>query len=147
MNFLMNSEILAPAAVLVAWTMIILIWMTITRFAALAKSGISFSETPAGAQYRAIEDRMPPKVNWVSHNYTHLVEQPTVFYATVAILALAGAGSGINATLAWGYVGIRIVHSLWQLSVNTLPVRIALFMASSICLIALTVNAVCATLF
>lgn len=147
MNIIMNAEILAPAAVLVAWTMTILIWMTITRFVAIGKSGMSLSDTPAGARYNLIEDKMPPKVNWVSHNYTHLVEQPTLFYATVAILALAGAGSGINATLAWAYAGIRIVHSLWQLSVNTLPIRIALFMASSVCLIALVVNAVCTTLF
>jgi hypothetical protein len=90
---------------------------------------------------------MPPKVNWKSHNYTHLMEQPTLFYAVVAVLALAGAGDGVNVTLAWAYVGIRVVHSFWQALVNIVPVRAALFTLSTLCLLALSINAVRVTLF
>ncbi len=50
-----------------------------------------------------------------------------MFYGVVAVLALADAGVGINVALAWFYVTLRIVHSLWQAKVNTLPVRITLF--------------------
>jgi len=83
---------------------------------------------------------------WKSHNFTHLMEQPTLFYAAVAILALAGAGEGLNTQLAWGYVAIRIIHSLWQATVNTIPVRFGLYLLSTICLVALAVNAIRATL-
>jgi len=90
---------------------------------------------------------MPAKVNWKSHNYTHLMEQPTLFYAVVAVLALAGEGSGINASLAWAYVGIRVVHSIWQSTINIISVRVALFTASTLVLWGLAINAVRATLF
>jgi hypothetical protein len=74
------------------------------------------------------------------------MEQPTLFYAVVMILALVGQGDGLNAQLAWGYVVIRILHSLWQGLVNTIPVRFGLFILSTLCLMALAINAVRATL-
>ena len=82
----------------------------------------------------------------LSHNYTHLMEQPTIFYPAVVILAMTGARP-VDIGMAWAYVAIRIVHSLWQSLVNRLPVRIALFTASSIFLVALALRAVMATLF
>ena len=48
--------------------------------------------------------------------------------------------------LAWAYVVLRIAHSLWQATVNRIPVRLALFALSSLCLIALSLLAVIATL-
>lgn len=74
------------------------------------------------------------------------MEQPTVFYAAIVILALSGGGAGINAIFAWSYVAIRILHSIWQATINRLPVRMFLFTISSVCLIALSINAVRATL-
>ncbi len=140
----MNAPILAPAAVLVLWTLIMLFWMAGSRFPVLSK--MDMSQSPPGGRGIDLEPMLPRGSNWKSHNYTHLVEQPTIFYAAVVILALAGAGAGINATLAWAYVGIRIVHSFWQALVNTVPIRLGLFLLSTICLTVLAVNAVRATL-
>ena len=139
--------ILAPAAVLVLWSLFVLLWMTATRFPAFAKAGLKLSEAEPGSRYVDVEPSMPAKVNWKSHNYTHLMEQPTIFYAAVVILALAGEGSGINASLAWAYVGFRVVHSLWQGIVNIISVRVTLFTLATLCLWVLAVNAVRATLF
>jgi hypothetical protein len=138
--------ILAPAAVLVIWTLVVLMWVTVTRFPAFAKAGMNIGNAPQGSRYVDVEKKMPPAVNWKSHNYTHLLEQPTIFYAVVAILALAGEGSGINLTLAWAYVFIRIIHSIWQAVVNKLLVRVSLFFLSTLCLWGLAINAVRGTL-
>lgn len=140
------APILAPAAVLVAWSLIVMMWMIITRFPGIKRAQLGARVAQPGMRYQDIEPDIEDSVNWKSHNYTHLMEQPTLFYATVAILALAGAGTGANVILAWLYVGLRIAHSLWQGLVNTLPVRILLFALSSTVLIALGVNAVLATL-
>jgi len=139
--------ILAPAAVLVLWSLVVLLWMTATRWPAFARAGLKIGEAEPGSRYVDVESEMPAKVNWKSHNYTHLMEQPTIFYAAVAILALAGEGSGINVAFAWAYVGIRVVHSIWQGTINIIPVRVALFTVSTLFLWALAINAVRATLF
>jgi hypothetical protein len=143
----MNSPILAPAAVLVLWSLIMLVWMALTRFPAIAKSGMDVSKAPPGGRGKDLEAILPPSVNWKSHNYTHLMEQPTLFYATVAVLALSNAGTGTNVALAWAYTGLRVAHSLWQATVNTIiPVRFGLFLASTICLFGMAISAVRITL-
>jgi hypothetical protein len=143
----MQSPILAPAAALVLWSMVVLMWVTVTRFAAISRlpKDQLRALSQAGTRGPDLEKILPDSANWKSHNYTHLMEQPTAFYAVVIILALAGAGAGMNTTLAWGYVVLRIVHSIWQGTVNKLPVRMFLFTASSLCLIALAINALRAT--
>ncbi len=142
----MENTILAPAAVLVLWSIIMLIWMAGTRLPAMSKLGVDLKTAPPGGRGQEIDLTVPPSVAWKSHNYTHLMEQPTLFYAVVGILALAGQGGGLNTTLAWAYVGLRIAHSLWQTLVNKIPVRFALFLTSTICLAALAVRAVIATI-
>lgn len=139
--------ILGPAAVLVLWSLIVLAWVVITRFPAFAKAGIKIGSVPAGARYVDVEKTLPPTVNWVSHNYTHLMEQPTLFYALIAVLALAGDTSSINLAAAWGYVGLRVVHSAWQGLINIVSVRLVLFTLSTFCLWILAINAVRLTVF
>ena len=141
------TPILAPAAILVLWSLVVLLWMTATRFPAFAKAGIEVSNAPRGARYADVEKDMPAKVNWVSHNYTHLMEQPTIFYAVIAILAIAGTTNEVNVYAAWAYAGLRIAHSLWQGLVNVVKIRILLFTLSTICLWVLAMNAVRATVF
>lgn len=139
--------ILAPAAILILWSLFVLLWMTFTRFSAFAKAGLNLNEAEPGARYVDVEPSMPAKVNWKSHNYTHLMEQPTLFYAVVVVLALAGDASDLSLTMAWAYVGIRVVHSIWQATVNIIPVRVVLFTLSTLCLWVLAINAVRITLF
>jgi hypothetical protein len=140
------SPILAPAAVLALWTFVMLFWMIGTRFVAFGQAKIDLGKAKPGGRGVNLEGVLPDKVNWKAHNYTHLMEQPTVFYAVAGILALAGAGTGMNLYLAWGYTGLRIVHSLWQATVNRIPPRAMLFFLSSACLMMLSISAVRVTL-
>jgi hypothetical protein len=132
--------------VLVAWTLVMLVWMAWTRGAALRRTGRSLATAPPGGRGRDLEGVLEPEVNWKAHNYTHLTEQPTIFYATVAILAMVGAGA-LDVLLAWLYVALRIVHSVWQATVNRVPVRFAIFALSTLCLAVLAFRAVLATVF
>ena len=140
----MTAPILAPAAILILWSLIMLIWLAATRLPALSKAGLDLSG--AGGRGQDIDPQLPPSVAWKSHNYAHLMEQPTLFYAVVVLLTLVGQGDGLNAQLAWAYVGIRIAHSLWQALVNTVLIRFGLFILSTISLFALSINLVIATL-
>lgn len=140
----MQAQMLAPAAVLVVWTLIMLFWTAGVRLPALKKAGIDLGARPGG-RGQDLEGAVDPKINWPSHNYSHLVEQPTVFYPTVVILAMMGA-SGVDVGLAWAYVALRIVHSIWQATVNKVPVRFLLFITSTLALVALALRACAVTL-
>ena len=65
------------------------------------------------------------------------MEQPTVFYALVAYSYLAGQQNAVNLALAWGYVTIRVAHSLVQATVNIVLVRFSLFALGTLVLAAL----------
>lgn len=136
------NSLLGPAAVLVLWSLVVLAWVASTRLPAFSRGGITLGKIPVGARYADVEADMPAKINWVSHNYTHLMEQPTLFYAVVLVLAVAGDTSGVSLTAAWAYALIRIAHSLWQGIVNTVPVRALMFGLSTLCLWVLAINAV-----
>lgn len=143
----MQAQMLAPAAVLVVWSLIVMLWIIPARFGAVAKiSDKSVLPNKRGVRGADLEGVLPDKANWPAHNFSHLMEQPTVFYPTVLILAVMGP-SALDVALAWAYVVLRILHSLWQNIVNTIPVRFALFLASSIALIVLAIRAAMATLF
>jgi hypothetical protein len=141
----MQAQILAPAAVLVLWSLVMLVWLAASRGAAMRQRGGGLANAPPGGRGQDLEGVLEPRVNWKAHNYTHLMEQPTIFYATVAILAIMGAGA-LDVLLAWIYVAARIVHSLWQATVNVVTVRFGLFLISTLALLVLAVRAVSATL-
>jgi hypothetical protein len=139
----MAPNILTPAAVLVIWTVIVCIWMAATRGPALGKLGTD--KLKHGARGQDLEGLIPDEVNWKAHNYVNLLEQPTIFYAAVFILVLSGYGA-LDTLLAWLYVVLRIGHSVWQAAVNRQPARAILFLASTVVLAILAVQALLATL-
>lgn len=139
----MQANILTPAAVLVLWTLIMLVWMAATRGPALRKLGTD--KLKHGARGQDLEGLIADEINWKAHNYAHLLEQPTVFYAAVFILMLSGYDLA-DTLLAWLYVVLRIVHSVWQAAINRQPMRMILFLASSVVLIVLALRALAATL-
>ncbi len=134
------SPILVPVVALVAWSLLMMLWMAATRLPAMKKAGISLDGLVGGRGVN-LDGVVPDEVQWKSHNYSHLMEQPTLFYAVVLTLALLGEGNAVNVWLAWLYVAIRVVHSLVQAMINTIIVRFSLFMISSVVLLVLTIRA------
>lgn len=131
----MESAILTPALALICWTMIIWFWMYALRIPAMTNAGID----PDDAKHPGSLGGLPTHVRAVADNYNHLHEQPTVFYALVFYSALAGTGTGLAVTLAWAYVGLRVLHSLVQNTANKVMIRFSVFALSSLVLVALTV--------
>lgn len=140
-----QAQMLAPAAVLVCWSLIMLAWLARARFAAMAKAGFDLKQARPGGRGQDLQGVLPDPVMWKSHNYTHLMEQPTLFYAVVVILALAGPARA-DLVLAWGYAALRIIHSLYQATVNNVPVRFTIFGLATFCLIGLALRAAIVTL-
>lgn len=138
----MYSPILAPVVALVVWTLLVLIWMMASRFAAMRRKGISLKGRVGGRGGAQLEGVVEDDVMWKSHNYMHLVEQPTLFYAIALALAVGHAGGGYSEMLAWAYVVLRILHSVVQATVNIVAYRFLLFALSSAALIGLAIQGV-----
>ena len=137
---MMHSEILKPMVALVAWTLVMLLWMLVTRLPAMRASGVDLN-TLVGTKAADADGRLPSKVQWKAHNHNHLMEQPTLFYAVCTVIAVSGTGNGVNSWIAWAYVALRVAHSVWQATINKVSVRFVLFLGASIALVALTLHA------
>jgi len=135
------SPILAPIVALVAWSLIMLLWLAVARRRAFAAMGIRWGTIPRGSRGANLDGKAPDEAQWPAHNYMHLMEQPTVFYAIALTLALMDMGGGINLYLAWGYVGLRIIHSIVQATINIVQIRFTIFALATLCLLGLTVHA------
>lgn len=137
---MIGMAILQPLVALMVWTMVMWLWMYVTRIPAMSRAKVD-PDALARDPDASLDRLLPAQVQWKAHNYNHLHEAPTVFYAVGLLLAIIGQGDGMNALLAWIYVGLRVIHSLVQATANKVMVRFVLFALSSLVLIALILHA------
>ena len=127
-----------PILTLVAWTLVMWIWMYATRIPAMRKANMNVEElSRTGAPLV-----LPPEVARVADNYNHLHEQPTIFYALAIAAQLAGTADAISIGVAWAYVALRIIHSLIQATVNVIMWRFTVFSIASVVLLILLLRTV-----
>jgi hypothetical protein len=134
------SPLLGPVVALVAWSILVLFYLAFARFSAIKRARLKVDPS-RGGRGQDLDGVLEPRANWPAHNYAHLMEQPTLFYAIVLALALMGFDHWLNVTLAWTYVALRVVHSLVQIFHNDLRIRFPLFLLSTLALLALTIHA------
>ena len=132
----MTDSILNPILALICWSLLIWLLMYIRRLPAMQKAGLD----PQEAQFPGSLNVLPAAARGAADNYNHLMEQPTIFYALGFYVHLSGGADVIAISLAWGYVVLRVLHSLVQVSVNLVIFRFGLFALSTICLFALAVK-------
>ena len=124
------NTLIAPVMALVAWSLLIWLWMYIQRLPAMSKAGIK----PQDAAFPGGLDGLPPIARQAADNYNHLMEQPTIFYAAALAIQVAGHGDPLAVKLAWAFVGLRVLHSLIQVSVNIVLLRFTAFAAATLVL-------------
>jgi hypothetical protein len=130
------STILQPVIALGLWTGVMMIWMYATRIPAIGEAKIPEAEMghPAGMGY------LPSEVRRIADNYNHLFEQPTLFYVTCLVIAVAGHVDAVAVNCAWAFVAIRVVHSLVQATLNIVLLRFGIFLVSWVMLLILLVR-------
>lgn len=123
-----NIDFLKPVLVLILWTAVMWVWLYVTRVPAMQKARINPDTARHPGTY---SDKLPAHVRAVADNYNHLHEQPTIFYALMVFAALTGGADELMRYLAFGYVGMRIVHSLVQVLSPKVIQRFVVFSLSS----------------
>ena len=134
----MQSALFGPVIGLILWSFVMGFWLYGTRISAIRKYNVVYDPHRPNAEFH---NQLPPRVRWKADNYNNLMEQPTLFYAVVLMLALLDQDNAVNVWLAWSYVGLRVVHSLVQAIVNIVLLRLAVFLAASIVLLVLSMRA------
>ncbi|MCG6121028.1 MAG: MAPEG family protein, partial [Blastomonas sp.] len=73
----MPNAILQPVVVLLAWTMVMWLWMYVTRIPAMQKAKIDVANLTGGTG-KDLDAILPADVQWKAHNYNHLLAEPTI---------------------------------------------------------------------
>lgn len=132
----MLQSIMTPVLILVSWTLLMWVWMYATRIPAMQKAGIDAGKI----KQKGDLDVLPLGVRQIADNYNHLHEQPVLFYALAIYSHLVGVADPLNVGLAWAYVILRVLHSVFQATVNFVPVRFGIFLFASIALFAIAIR-------
>ena len=125
-------SILDPMIAMLAWSGLIVAILLMTRIPAVVKQWGNLQFAKHSDELRP---KLPEKFRYITDNYNHIFEQPTLFYAVLIYIQLAHTASQANVSLAWAYVSLRVVHSAIQLTSNNVSWRAASFATSSLILI------------
>jgi len=134
-------DILQPMLGMMIWSGIILLALLAQRIPVVVKH---WGHLQYALHSEELRPKLPARMRYVTDNYNHIFEQPTLFYAAVVYIFLVGHGNTLNVALAWSYVLLRIVHSLIHISVNNVSWRAATFALSGLCLLGMILGEVLA---
>ena len=130
-------EILAPMLGMITLTGL----MVVVLYATRAPLIIKFWGNAQGARHSEdLRPQLPYRLRYVTDNYNHLFEQPVLFYAVVVYIFLSNHSDSLHVQLAWGYVGLRVIHSIIHLTSNNVSWRATVFGLSSLCLVAMIIR-------
>lgn len=127
------TTFLTPVMALIIWTLLIWVLMYARRIPAMqaAKIDPESAKSPDGKW----KEELPLSVQASAHNYNHLLEQPTIFYALMFYVTLTNQMSTPIFYAAWAYVALRVLHSFIQVSTGKVMLRFGIFSLSTLVLI------------
>lgn len=127
-----QALILYPPFALVILTFGIALWMLRLRFRAVRNRELNpkyFRLNRGGKE--------PEQLAQVTQNYDNLLEMPILFYAVCIASLAAQQVDTVLLSLAWVYVGARLIHSYIHTTYNYLLHRMSVFLFSTACLAAM----------
>ena len=125
-------SILDPLLAMLAWSGLIVAILLWTRIPVVIKQWGNLQFAKHSDELRP---KMSEKLRYITDNYNHIFEQPTLFYAVLIYIELADTANQTNISLAWAYFSLRANHSVIQLTNNNVSWRAASFATSSLILL------------
>jgi len=120
---------LYPLLAMVGLTLMVWVWMYITRVSAVIKGELKMDDFQS-----AQKNSYPDRVTFASDNIGNLFEMPVLFYSISILLYITHTFSETQLILAWCYVGFRSLHSLIHCSYNNVLHRLLSYLVSSLIL-------------
>lgn len=122
-----QADVFQPFMATMLLTLAVWVYMYIRRLSFIFSSGLDPKQmTPA-----ELARVSPPQVSTPSDNLKNLLELPTIFYALVIYLYATRQVDGAYVAAAWGFFGLRVLHSIVHCTFNFIPLRFILYVASA----------------
>jgi hypothetical protein len=119
---MVQEAILWPMGTLVLWTLAVLTIIPFVRVRAVRTGRARPRDFKYGESTSVTGDVSIP-----NRDYMNLLELPVLFYAACLAIYASRQVDELFVTLAWGFVGARVVHSLIHLTYNHVLHRLAAF--------------------
>ena len=127
-----QDAIFMPMGALALLTFLVLILIPIKRF----RAGFAGKIVPDDFKYGESRN-VPGDVSIPNRNYMNLLEMPVLFYVICLMLFVSGGVDRTFLYLTWGYVGLRVVHTLIHVTYNSVYHRLTVFALSNFVVIAM----------
>jgi len=124
--------ILLPALAMAALTFVVWWRMYFMRIGEMQRERIHPQSVATSAEMAA---RL--KDTRAADNFRNLFELPVLFYVALVVAALTGQVTVVTLGLAWGFVGLRVLHSALHCSYNRVWHRFYAYLAGGLLLWAL----------
>jgi hypothetical protein len=135
----MRSEaIFAPVCVLAFWTGLVILMTGVRRLWEIRAGRLSVQAFRLGES-----PEVPPRTVVVNRNLMNLLEMPVLFYMVCLSLYVTRHVEPRLVTLAWIYVGLRLVHSIIHLTYNRVLHRFLAFASSNVVLLVMWISFAC----
>ena len=126
------NVIFLPALAMVALTIAVWLRMYAARIGEMTRERIHPQAVATTAQMAArLTDTR------AADNFRNLFELPVLFYMALVVAALTSQVNGVTLGLAWGFVALRIVHSLIHCGYNKVMHRFRAYLIGCLVLWAL----------
>ena len=129
----MSNAMMGPVLAQVGLTLVTLLILYARRVPAMAAA----KPTNEVMQDKKSLQALPAPARFAAENYNHQFEAPVLFYVMCLGAMVTGLVNETSLLLAWTYVALRVIHSAIHISYNRVLHRFAVFVVSSVVLIAL----------
>lgn len=122
-----QTAVFFPLLSLMGWTFLVLLMIPYRRFKAAFAGGVTADDFRCGES-----DAVPAAVRLPNRVFMNLLEMPLLYYVLLTIFYVTQNVDQVCLYLAWGYVALRIVHSLITLTYNHVFHRFLAFAVSNL---------------
>jgi hypothetical protein len=127
-----QDQIFYPMGALALLTFLVLTLIPIRRF----RAGFAGRIVPDDFKFGESKN-VPSDVSIPNRAYMNLLEMPILFYVICLMQFVSAGVDTMFLNLAWGYVALRAIHSLIQITYNNVYHRLIIFSLSNAVVIAM----------
>jgi hypothetical protein len=130
------KPLLTPLLALVFLTFLVWIYMYVTRLGEMKRKSIDPEDLDTRVHGQALLTDSPAQAD----NLKNLFELPILFYVAILLALVLMIQDPFLVQLAWGYVGLRYIHSLVHCTYNRVMHRFVAYAMSCLILMVMWVR-------